>query len=502
MRVETPSVITATATPRQQFVGLEVTIAGQLTSGDAELVAVPVVLYNTDDPTNKVRTATTATDASGHYQFTLTESVATTHAYTVYARGRSTYSRAQSAEILVTYWSADADESRVTRRATGTADLQRSLPGAATPTTITATAVPLQQLVGHGVTIAGQLTSGGDAELVGVPVVLYNTDDPANKVRRATTATDSLGQYEFTLNDSVATTHAYTVYARGRSTYNRAQSAEILVAYATRAAGASAAMARIVFNLAWYELLAIFLILAGEGLIFAGHRVAGVGVQGLNLIVIVVAIGVLNGERVELLEALVLVSLFRVVNLSFAVVPTITLYWLVAIYGLMFIPIVSVIAHRKLSRHDLGLTGGLRLTYLIPIGALIGAPLALIEYQILANPALIPSFSLVWLIELSIVMIFVVTLVEELIFRALLQPELVQRSGPIIGILITSIIFGAMQSGFANYYELLFAFAVGLLFGVAFYKTKNLPFVITMHAVNNILLFGVLPFLPMLAVPH
>jgi membrane protease YdiL (CAAX protease family) len=41
-------------------------------------------------------------------------------------------------------------------------------------------------------------------------------------------------------------------------------------------------------------------------------------------------------------------------------------------------------------------------------------------------------------------MIFVVTLVEELLFRALLQPELVQRSGPIVGILITSIIFGAM----------------------------------------------------------
>ena len=97
-------------------------------------------------------------------------------------------------------------------------------------------------------------------------------------------------------------------------------------------------------------------------------------------------------------------------------------------------------------------------------------------------------------------MIFAVALVEELLFRALLQPELVVRSGPIVGILITSIIFGAMSSSFGNYYELLFAFGVGLLFGVAFYKTKNLPFIVTMHAVNNILLFGMLPFLPALAV--
>jgi membrane protease YdiL (CAAX protease family) len=99
-------------------------------------------------------------------------------------------------------------------------------------------------------------------------------------------------------------------------------------------------------------------------------------------------------------------------------------------------------------------------------------------------------------------MIFVVVLVEELLFRALLQPQLVERSGPIAGILITSVIFAAMQAGFANYYELLFAFGAGILFGVAFYKTKNLPFVITMHAVNNTVLFGVLPFAPLLALPH
>ena len=391
---------------------------------------------------------------------------------------------------------------------------RRGVGGEKTPTTITATVLPPQPFVGDEVLIVGQLTSGGGAHMVGVPVVLYNTDEPTNKVRKATTTTDASGYYQFTLTDSVATTHAYTVYARGRSIYSRAQSHEVLVTYGPRELMSPllarllryrtlpAARRQIVFNLAWFELLAIFLILAGEGLLFAGHPVAGVGAQALNLVVIVTVIGMLNGERVELLEALALVSLLRVINLSFALIPTATLYWLVVIYGVMFIPILSVVAHRKLSRHDLGLTGGRRLRYLIPFGTLIGVELALIEYQILANPALIPSFSLVWLVELSVVMIFVVTLVEELLFRALLQPELVKRSGPIVGILITSIIFGAMQSGFANYYELLFAFGVGLVFGVAFYKTKNLPFVITMHAVSNILLFGVLPFLPMLAVPH
>ena len=369
-------------------------------------------------------------------------------------------------------------------------------------TTITATATPPHQFIGQKVTIDGQLTSGSGAHLVGVPVVLYSIDDPTKKVSLASTSTDTLGRYQFTLTGSVASVRSYVVCAEGRSTYSRAQSPEVLMTYhhlrlrdTIRVALAPVAQAQTVSNLAWSELLAIFLILAGEGLLFAGHRVAGVGVQAFNLIVIIVAIEVLNGERVELLEALALVSLLRVVNLSFTIVPTVTLYWLLVIYGVMLIAIISVVAHRKLSRHDLGLTGGRALAVLLPFGALIGVALALIEYRILANPALIPSFSVIGLIELSVVMIFIVTLVEELIFRALLQSELVVRSGPIAGIIITSVIFGAMQSGFANYYELLFAFVVGIVFGVAFYKTKSLPFVVTMHAVNNIVLFGVLPFL-------
>ncbi len=126
----------------------------------------------------------------------------------------------------------------------------------------------------------------------------------------------------------------------------------------------------------------------------------------------------LNGDRVELLEGLALVSLLRVVNLSLTLVPTETLYWLVIIYGVMFIPIISVVAHRNLRRRPWPHRGR-QLTYLIPFGAFIGVELALIEYQILANPALIPANSIAALAELSIVMIFFVALVEQLLFRAL-----------------------------------------------------------------------------------
>jgi CAAX protease family protein len=267
--------------------------------------------------------------------------------------------------------------------------------------------------------------------------------------------------------------------------------------------------------LTWYELLPIFLIVVAQGLVFAGYGVLGASVQALNIIAVAVIVVARHSERVQLVKALALISVYEVLAFSLGhvsiiysiaivcvmclplilVIPTVSWYLQVAFYGVMFIPIIVILAHRKLSRHDLGLTGGLRLTYLIPLGAFIGAGLGLIEYAIIANQAFIPNASAIGLIRLSIIMIFFIALVEELLFRVLLQPLLIERSGAVAGILMTSVLFGVWHAYYANVYELLFTAGAGVVFGVAFYKTKNLPFVVTMHAVDNILL-GALPFLP------
>jgi hypothetical protein len=273
--------------------------------------------------------------------------------------------------------------------------------------------------------------------------------------------------------------------------------------------------------LVWYELFAISLILIGEGLLFVGYNVLGAGMHALNVVAAVVIVVARRGQQVQLVEALALISVSRVVSFILAsvsiiysisvvlvlcwrlilVIPTVSLYLLVAANGLMLIPITTIIAHQKLNRLDLGLTGGLRLIYLIPFGILIGAGLGFIEYAILGNQAAIPSVFTSELIRLSIIMIFFVALVEELIFRVLIQSQLIDRSGAVAGILITSVLFGSLHAIYANPYELLFTTLAGVIFGVSFFKTKSLPFVVTMHAVDDIFLFGLLPFLP-LALPH
>jgi uncharacterized protein len=240
--------------------------------------------------------------------------------------------------------------------------------------------------------------------------------------------------------------------------------------------------------------VSVLLILIGEGLLFAGYQVLGVGVQAFNIVAVAIIVVALHGERVQLVLALALISVFRVVNLSFALVSTVTIYWLATIYGVMYLPIIMLIFYEKLSRTDLGINDVRRSATLLPLGAVIGADLGVIEYAILANKPLIPNASISQLIQLSIVMIFFVAIVEELLFRVLLQPQLVERTGAIAGILLASVIFGAMHAGYANVYELLFATGAGIVLGVAFYETKNLALVVTIHAVNNIVLFGMLAF--------
>ena len=236
----------------------------------------------------------------------------------------------------------------------------------------------------------------------------------------------------------------------------------------------------------------ILLILIGEGLLFAGYQVLGVGVQAFNIVVVAIILATLHAERMQLVEALALISVFRVVNLSFALVSTVTIYWLATIYGVMYLPIIAIIIHEKMSWNDLGLDNVRRSVLLLPLGIFVGANFGVIEYAILTNKPLITNASASQFIQLSIVMILFVALVEELLFRVLLQTPLIERTGAILGILITSVIFGAMHMGYGSINELLFTTVASIVLGVAFYETRDLPLIVTIHGVNNIVLFGLL----------
>jgi len=245
------------------------------------------------------------------------------------------------------------------------------------------------------------------------------------------------------------------------------------------------------YNLNNYEILSILLVIIAEVLLFSGQRLSSVVVHSLNLILIIILI--ISRKKEKIIQSLSLVSLLRIVNLSLPVFFSFTIYWLASLYFIMFIPIILIIKGQRLSKINIGLTS--KNLHLLPVSILLGIGLAFWESIVLIPDPLIPEPNLSNLLKLSVIMIFFIGLGEELIFRSILQQNIEENSGPVIGLLIASIIFGFMNSGHSGYYEFLFASSAGLILGFSFQKTRSLPFVVIAHGVNNIFLFGILPFI-------
>jgi membrane protease YdiL (CAAX protease family) len=131
----------------------------------------------------------------------------------------------------------------------------------------------------------------------------------------------------------------------------------------------------------------------------------------------------------------------------------------------------------------------------LPFSVLAALIFAEAQYIFIGAKPLIPDLSSVNLLELIIIMVFVVGLVEELIFRAILQARLEEYLGSAGGILAASLLFGVMHSSYGTFYEMGCAFLAGCFIGCCYYKTRNLPLVIMINGLINVFLFGIIPYL-------
>lgn len=191
-------------------------------------------------------------------------------------------------------------------------------------------------------------------------------------------------------------------------------------------------------------------------------------------------------------QALMLLPILRLVNLSMPVFFDTTLYTFIFVYGPLLIPLAIIVINQRSSFEHVGITAKNLPAYTIlsiPLGFLLG----LGEYLTIRTGYLIPDLSIVNLLKLTFIMVFFVGLVEELIFRSILQTRLEEALGMKEGVLIAGLLFGLMHSGYGTFYEVLYTGFVGLFIGFAFYKTRSLPFVVVLHGLVNVFLFGVLP---------
>ena len=242
-----------------------------------------------------------------------------------------------------------------------------------------------------------------------------------------------------------------------------------------------------------YIAIPILCIGIAELLIFTGRLEAAVWVHIGTLLALSLSNVFVKDPRVHKIHIpLMLLPVLRLVNLSMPVFFDTTLYTFIFVYSPLAIPVAAIIIHQRDSLKEIGITTKNILTYMIlaiPLSFLLG----LGEYMTIRPGYLIPDLTFVNLLKLTIVMVFFVGLVEELIFRSILQARLEQALGMQEALVITSVLFGLMHSGYGTFNEILYTGFVGFIMGVLFYKTKSLPFIAVLHGFVNVFLFGILP---------
>lgn len=191
-----------------------------------------------------------------------------------------------------------------------------------------------------------------------------------------------------------------------------------------------------------------------------------------------------------MLQVFALVPVFRLVNLGMPVFFELTIYWFPLIYG----PLIPAIYLIGKAENPISLSAGWKAALLaLPLAVPFSAALGAVEYSIIEPPALIPSGSVVDLLTIAVVMIFFVGFVEELLFRGVLQRALATRIGRWPALVLASVLFGLMHSGYGVPAELVFAGTIGFVFGLVYDWTDSIVLISVMHGVLNIFLFGVIP---------
>lgn len=248
-------------------------------------------------------------------------------------------------------------------------------------------------------------------------------------------------------------------------------------------------------NKGLYLIIPVLAIAIAEFMIYSGRVIEAMEMHAILLFGLSLSmLYIKNVEIQKTYQAFILLPVLRLVNLSMPAFYEITLYSFVFIYGLLTIPVTIAITNQGFTREQLGITFK-RMWLYIPLSIILGLLLGIGEYFIIETNYLIPDLSIITLLMLTLVMVLLVGLIEEIIFRSILQNRLEIFLGSRGGIIMTSILFGLMHSGYGNIIEIFYTFLMGFIIGYLFYKTRSLPLVTMIHGFINVFLFGVIPHL-------
>jgi membrane protease YdiL (CAAX protease family) len=122
-----------------------------------------------------------------------------------------------------------------------------------------------------------------------------------------------------------------------------------------------------------------------------------------------------------------------------------------------------------------------------------GVGLGYVEWRILGSAPLVDGQNVIGLVGASAILLVCTGLVEEVLFRGLIQAMAGRLFGSMGGIVFSAAIFAVLHIGHRSVLDDLFVLCVGLYFSVVVQQTKSLLGVTLAHGTINIVLFVAMP---------
>ena len=266
-------------------------------------------------------------------------------------------------------------------------------------------------------------------------------------------------------------------------------------------------------------LVPFILIIIAEAFFYVKDTSDTLTIHLLNIFVCVL-LAIFIERFSDIFQAIMLISLLRVLNIGMPIFFNMTLYWMPFVYGTIILS--AYILWRLTFDTILQNEGGMRhpkeflSIYLrraweflnrgameqksrwnwlyVPAAIGIGVVLANMEYIVLGPNPLIPDLGWLNLTLLLVVMVVFVGFGEELIFRGFLQARVERHWGSKAALFVSAFVFSMMHSGYSSVPYLFYVFFVGLVLATLFWKTRSLLFVALIHGILNFFLFSFLPY--------
>ncbi len=199
-----------------------------------------------------------------------------------------------------------------------------------------------------------------------------------------------------------------------------------------------------------------------------------------------------QGVQRRFLLALALAPLIRLLSLSLPLPSFPFVYWYLVVGTPLFIAAYVAARAGKMTKGMVGLN-----TRSWPVQLLVGVTgiaLGLLEYLILRPNPLVAELRWEEIFVPAMILLIFTGVLEEVIFRGVMQYSALRNFGR-LGLIYVAIVFAVLHMGYHSALDIVFVFAVAVIFGWVTLRTGSILGVSLAHGLTNITLYLVFPFL-------